>query len=79
MLDAAHGAPVRPIRIAQRVDMACVEPHGTCIVTARRVRRRRPDLAVRADVCQGSRVAGAGTRSQPVETIAGMNDRKNTQ
>ncbi len=78
MLDAAHGASVRPIRITQRVHIARIEPQRTRLSNAGGKRRRREILPVRADVSQGSRRVVAVARSSPgdVEAIAGMDAAK---
>ena len=64
MLDAAHGEGVGPIAVVQRVHEARVEPQTARAVIAGSVGRRRPVIAVRADVRQGSRRSVAVARSR---------------
>ena len=64
MLDAAHGETVSTVVVVQRIHNPRIEAQVAGVDTARGVRRRRPIVAVRADVRQGSRLAGAVTRSR---------------
>ncbi len=64
MLDAAHGEAVGPIRVVQGVHGARIEVQVACVRIARGVGRRRPVIAVRADVRQGSRRGVAVARSR---------------
>ena len=64
MLDAAHGEGRGPIGVVQRVDVRRVEVQVTRVVIARGVRRRGVDVAVRADIRQGSRRIVAVARSR---------------
>ncbi|WP_304424259.1 hypothetical protein, partial [uncultured Alistipes sp.] len=52
MLDAADGKTVRTVVVVLRVHTRRIEVQVACVGAARRVRRGRPTVAVRADVVQ---------------------------
>ena len=64
MLDAAHGDTVGPVAVVQRVDDRRIEVQVARVVIACAVGRRRPTVAVRADIRQGSRLTVAVARSR---------------
>ena len=64
MLDAAHGEGVRPIGVVERVHGTRIEVQVARVVMACVVGRRRPDVAVRAYIRQGSRRVEAVARSR---------------
>ena len=64
MLDAAHGEAVGPVGSVQRPHVARAEEQVARIVVAGVVGRRAPDIALRADVRQGSRRVVAVARSR---------------
>ena len=72
MLDAAHGIGIRTVPSIQRVHVTRVEVEVSRIIAAGDVRRRRPAVALRADVVQGTRLTVAEAR-RPKIAIAGMN------
>ena len=64
MLDAADGEPVRTVAVVLRVHTRRIEVQVARVGAAGRVRRRRPVVAVRANVVQTAAViAGADTGS----------------
>ncbi len=63
MLDAAHGTCDSPIAISQRTDIAGEEVEHAGVVVPGVVGRRRPRIADRADIVQGSRRVVAVARS----------------
>ena len=64
MLDAAHGKSRCPIGVVQRVHVAGVEVQIARVSVAGSIGRRRVDVAVRADIRQGSRRIVAVARSR---------------
>ena len=67
MLDAAHGEGRGPIGVVQRVHVARVEVQVTRVAVACGIGRRGVDVAVRADIRQGSRRIVAVARSRRSE------------
>ncbi len=63
MLDAAHGERVGPVVVVKRVHARSIEEETARVEIAGSSRRRRPPMALRADVRQGSRLAVAVARS----------------
>ena len=78
MLDAAHGKTVSAVVVVQRVHDACVEAQVTRVDARRGVRRRRPGVAARADIRQGSRLTVAVARSSNVNRNRWNECRKET-
>ena len=72
-LDAAHGETYGTVPPVHRVHVARVEIDAPRVVVAGIVGRRRPAVALDADVGQGSRRPVAVARSRDCEAIAGMN------
>ncbi len=72
-LDAAHGETYGTVPPVHRVHVARVEIDAPRVVIAGIVGRRRPAVALDADVRQGSRRPVAVARSRDCEAIAGMN------
>ena len=64
-LDAAHGKGIGPIASGQRIHKGAVEPQQAPAMTVRDHGRRGPRIAIRADIAQVSRSAGAVARSRP--------------
>ena len=64
MLDAAHGETVGPARSVERVHVACIEVQVCRVDTASSIGRRRPIVAARADIRQGSRLTQADARGR---------------
>ncbi len=65
MLDAAHGKGIGPIASGQRIHKGAVEPQQAPVMIVRDHGRRGPRIAIRADIAQVSRSAGAVARSRP--------------
>ena len=63
MLDAAHGKAVAASAAVVGIDVGGIESQVAHIGTARRLGRRRPAVAIRADIRQGSRRLDAEARS----------------
>ena len=72
-LDAAHGETYGTVPPVHRVHVARVEIDAPRVVIAGSIGRRRPAVALDADVGQGSRRPVAVARSRDCEAIAGMN------
>ena len=67
MLDAAHGEAVGAVVSIQRVHVARVEVQVARVAVACGIGRRGVDVAVRADIRQGSRRIRAVARSRRSE------------
>lgn len=72
-LDAAHGETYGTVPPVHRVHVARVEIDAPRVIIAGSIGRRRPAVALDADIVQGSRRPVAVARSRDCEAIAGMN------
>lgn len=64
MLDAAHGKPVGPVRIVQRIHYARFEEQVCRVDVAGRESRRGPIVAGDTGISQGPRLPVADARSR---------------